>query len=236
MNIQDLFNLSKLRSEVAMQQALPHWQPPTQFDGLQCPRCASRHVVKRGYNDSKNRRYICRGCGVSFTEIPKFDCHCQNPGTLPKCQDCPYFQEFLPTLKEKARSLQGKNREELDALLEEAQSQLKLQDLRAQVARQEALLSWQLSSPFPPDRVCPFCQASHIKSKGLANGQQRYSCSGCGQSFYAPQHWNCTCEVPRELSSCQSCLNFEKFQALLAEKLESLQGLNADQLQALLNR
>src|SRR4028118_2123980 len=148
MNIQDLFNLTKLRSEVAMKQALPHWQPKAQSEGLQCPRCASRHVAGRGYNENKTRRYICRGCGVSFTEIAKFDCPCQNPGTLPKCQDCPSFQEFLPTLKEKVRRLHNKNREELDVLLSEAQSQLKLKDLRAQVARQEALSSW-LSSASP---------------------------------------------------------------------------------------
>ena len=234
MNIQDLFNLTKLRSEVAMQQALPHWQSKAQSEGLQCPQCASRHVAGRGYNENKTRRYICRGCGVSFTEIAKFDCRCQNPGTLPKCQDCPSFQEFLPTLKENVRRLQNKNREELDALLLEAQSQLKLQDLRAQVARQEALSSW-LSSASPLASVCPHCQSSHIKSKGLANGKKRYSCYGCRRSFYAPEHWNCTCQLPGDLSLCQACPNFEKFLAVMAEKLESLQGLDAEQLQSLLN-
>ena len=70
MNIQDLFNLTKLRSEVAMQQALPHWQSKAQSEGLQCPRCASRHVVKGGHHQQNRiRRYVCRGCGVSFTEI-----------------------------------------------------------------------------------------------------------------------------------------------------------------------
>jgi len=235
MNIQDLFNLTKLRSEVAMKQALPHWQPKAQSEGLQCPRCASRHVAGRGYNENKTRRYICRGCGVSFTEIAKFDCRCQNPGTLPKCQDCPSFQEFLPTLKEKVRRLHNKNREELDVLLLEAQSQLKLKDLRAQVARQEALSSWQLSSASPLALVCPDCQSSHIRRKGLANGRQRYSCYGCKRSFYAPEHWNCTCQLPGDLASCQTCPKFEKFLAVMAEKLESLQGLNAEQLQALLN-
>jgi transposase-like protein len=235
MNIQDLFNLTKLRSEVAMQQALPHWPSRTQSEGLQCPECASRHVVKRGYNENKTRRYICRGCGVSFTEIAKFDCRCQNPGTLPKCQDCPYFQEFLPTLKEKVCMLHNKNRKELDALFSEAQSQLKLKDLRAQVARQEALSSWQLSSISPLPLVCPDCQSSHIRRKGLANGRQRYSCYECRRSFYAPEDWNCTCQLPGELSSCESCPKFEKFLAVMAEKLESLQGLNAEQLQALLS-
>lgn len=234
MNIQDLFNLTKLRSEVAMQQALPHWPSRTQSEGLQCPECASRHVVKRGYNENKTRRYICRGCGVSFTEIAKFDCRCQNPGTLPKCQDCPYFQEFLPTLKEKVGMLQNKNREELDALFSEAQSQLKLKDLRAQVARQDALSSWQLSSISPLPLVCPDCQSSHIRRKGLANGRQRYSCYECRRSFYAPEDWNCTCQLPGDLASCHSCPKFEKFLAVMTEKLESLQGLDTEQLQALL--
>lgn len=234
MNIQDLFNLTKLRSEVAMQQALPHWPSRTQSEGLQCPECASRHVVKRGYNENKTRRYICRGCGVSFTEIAKFDCRCQNPGTLPKCQDCPYFQEFLPTLKEKVCMLQNKNREELDALFSEAQSQLKLKDLRAQVARQDALSSWQLSSISPLPLVCPDCQSSHIRRKGLANGRQRYSCYECRRSFYAPEDWNCTCQLPGDLASCHSCPKFEKFLAVMTEKLESLQGLDTEQLQALL--
>ncbi|WP_445243541.1 MULTISPECIES: transposase [unclassified Microcoleus] len=235
MNIQDLFNLTKLRSEVAMQQALPHWQPKAQSEGLQCPRCDSRHVAGRGYTENRTRRYICRGCGVSFTEIAKFDCRCQNPGTLPKCQDCPSFQEFLPALKEKVRGLHNKNREELDALLSEAQSQLKLKDLRAQVARQEALSSWQLSSASQLASVCPHCQSAHIKSKGLANGKKRYSCYKCGRSFYAPGHWDCTCQLPGDLALCQTCPKFEKFLAVMAEKLESLQGLNAEQLQALLH-
>ncbi|MEG4962655.1 MULTISPECIES: IS1/IS1595 family N-terminal zinc-binding domain-containing protein [unclassified Microcoleus] len=235
MNIQDLFNLTKLRSEVAMHQALPHWQSKAQSEGLQCPQCASRHVVKDGYHQ-QNRipRYVCRGCGVSFTEIAKFDCRCQNPGTLPKCQDCPSFQEFLPTLKEKVRGLHNKNREELDALLSEAQSQLNLKNLRTQVARQEALSSWQLSSVSPFVSVCPHCQSSDLRNNGLANGKKRYLCYGCGRYFYSPERWNCTCQIPGDLSSCKSCPKFEKFLAVIAEKLESLQGLDAEQLQVLL--
>ena len=37
--------------------------------------------------------------------------------------------------------------------------------------------------------------------------------------------------VPNDLSSGQNCPNFEKFLAVMAEKLESLQGLKAEQLQ-----
>ncbi|NES86466.1 MAG: hypothetical protein F6K10_36740 [Moorea sp. SIO2B7] len=51
--------------------------------------------------------------------IPRYKCYSEIPGRLPKCQDCKYFQSFLPLVKEKARSLDGLSISELEQLLEE---------------------------------------------------------------------------------------------------------------------
>lgn len=36
-------------------------------DPRSCPRCECAHVVKRGKDASGSQRWLCRGCGRSFT-------------------------------------------------------------------------------------------------------------------------------------------------------------------------
>ncbi len=112
MNTQEIFYLNKLRCEVAFQQALSSWQPPLQLEGIECPRCQSRKIVKRGRENGK-QRYICRGCQRAFTERCQFKCDCEIPGRQLKCQDCPEFMQFLSLVKQKVDTLQGLNQEEL---------------------------------------------------------------------------------------------------------------------------
>jgi DNA-directed RNA polymerase subunit RPC12/RpoP len=122
MNTQETFYLNKLRCEVAFQQALSSWQPPLQLEGIECPRCQSRKIVKRGRERGK-QRYICRGCQRAFTERCQFKCDCEIPGRLLKCQDCPEFMQFLSVVKQKADTLRGLNQEELRRILSD-ESQL----------------------------------------------------------------------------------------------------------------
>lgn len=115
MNAQETFYLNKLRCDIAIQQALSSWRPLPQFSGIECPRCQSRELVKRGLENGK-QRYICRGCQRSFTEKPKIECNCLIPGNQPKCQDCPQFKQFLTLVKQKMNGLQGLGFHELQRL------------------------------------------------------------------------------------------------------------------------
>jgi ribosomal protein S27E len=119
MNTQETFYLNKLRCEVAMQQALKSWQPKPQFEGVECPRCQSRKIVKYG-SPRGTQRYFCNGCRRAFTERPKIECHCLIPGQQPHCQDCPHFKKFLGSVKQRVDSLRGLTLQELQRLQSDA--------------------------------------------------------------------------------------------------------------------
>lgn len=116
MNTQEIFHLNKLRCELAMAAALQDWQSPAPFDGLECPRCLSRHVISKGLSPLGKQRYTCKGCGRTFAEEARFECTCQVPGRLPKCQQCLRCQQFLTRVKKKAEELRGLSRQELERL------------------------------------------------------------------------------------------------------------------------
>lgn len=116
MNLKETFYLSKLRSSIAMQQLLKDWQPRPQR--LECPQCKSVRFVKHG-SVAGIQLYLCNSCKRTFRERPIFECNCSIPGTNPKCQDCPQFQEFLPQLKKQVESLRNLNLSELEALAEQ---------------------------------------------------------------------------------------------------------------------
>jgi hypothetical protein len=123
MKTQESFYLTKLRCEIAMQQALLEWQPvklDSQQDcELKCPRCQSTNIGTRGRAENGRQRYNCWGCRRSFTEQPKVEwhCNCLTPGSIPKCQDCPDFHPFLQLVKLKAETLRSLSEQELQQLL-----------------------------------------------------------------------------------------------------------------------
>ena len=118
MNTQEIFYLNKLRCEVAMQQALQDWQFSPQFEGVECPRCQLRKIVKSGSPEG-TQKYFCNGCRRAFKERPriKIECHCLVPGQQPYCQDCPQFTEFFALVEQKVDGLRGLNLQELQTLL-----------------------------------------------------------------------------------------------------------------------
>lgn len=115
MNTQKIFDLNKLRCELAMQQALQKWQPQPKTYGLECPQCNSTRLVKSGrYNGIQ--KYLCNDCDRTFQERPRFVCECLIPGTQLKCQSCPQFKEFLILVKQKMEELRCLSLQELQSL------------------------------------------------------------------------------------------------------------------------
>ncbi|MDZ8186451.1 MAG: hypothetical protein RMX96_16575 [Nostoc sp. ChiSLP02] len=115
MNTQKVFDLNKLRCEVAMQQALQKWQPQPKTYGIECPRCNSTRLVKNSrYNGIQ--KYLCNDCDRIFKERPRFVCECLIPGNQLKCQSCPQFKEFLGLVKQKMEELRFLSFEELQNL------------------------------------------------------------------------------------------------------------------------
>lgn len=117
MNTQETFNLTKLRCEVAMQQALKCWQPQPRSEGIECPRCESRRIIKHGTPRNK-QQYLCNDCCRTFHERSKIECHCLIPGKQPCCQDCPKFKLFLDLVKQNVDALRELSQQELLCLLE----------------------------------------------------------------------------------------------------------------------
>lgn len=104
MNALSDFYLNKVRCEVAMQQALQEWQPKPKTYGMECPRCHSTLVVKKGQRGGV-QKYLCNDCYRSFKQRPLLECDCLIPGQQLKCQNCPQFKEFLGIVKQKTDSL-----------------------------------------------------------------------------------------------------------------------------------
>ncbi|MBD2438772.1 IS1 family transposase [Nostoc sp. FACHB-110] len=115
MNTQKIFDLNKLRCEVAMQQALQEWQPQPQTYGLDCPKCNSTQLVKMGRYNGK-QKYLCNDCDRIFQERPRLKCECLIPGHQSNCQSCPQFQEFLALVKQKMDELRILSFQELQNL------------------------------------------------------------------------------------------------------------------------
>src|SRR5215475_14230378 len=61
-------NLTKLIDDVQCYQTVRELRWP---DGVQCPSCASQHVIKRGFDDTElaRQRYECHGCNTRFDDL-----------------------------------------------------------------------------------------------------------------------------------------------------------------------
>jgi len=114
MKFQDVFNLSQLKCEIAMQRALKQWQGPKVY-GTECPFCGSPDYVKYSLENGR-QRYRCRGCERRFTERTQFECSCQIPGKMTRCHECPGFQAFVEVTRQYTAELQGLNLQQLQNL------------------------------------------------------------------------------------------------------------------------
>ncbi len=234
MTLRDVFNLNNLRSKVAQEQARAHWKFPVLFNKIKCPACECSDLIKRGRNAKGTPRFICRNCRRTFTQPPQFDCSCSVPGQLPKCSDCPHFNEFLVDWKQNIQSLKGKSFEELECLLRQEQSKTRYRELCREVAMREALLNW------PPLKSsqnieCPRCQFTEFFKNGWNNGKRRYSCRKCGRSFGIESPLECNCSIPGQLPQCEDCPYFHEFNENWKRKIESLEGKSFEELERLLH-
>jgi transposase-like protein len=115
MNAKIQFKHNKLRSQIALQEAIKSWQPDIQAP-IECPLCNSTEVRQRMRFRNGNI-YICRSCDQNFSEELLSGCRCWYPGRLQKCQNCPLFQSILPLVKDKVSSLRSKSLQELEQVL-----------------------------------------------------------------------------------------------------------------------
>ncbi len=115
MSAKTQFKLNKLRTKIALQEAIKGWQPDVQAP-IECPFCQSTEVRQRIRSRNGNT-HICRDCGQNFSEEVLSECRCWYPGRLQKCQNCPLFQSILPSVKERASSLRSKSIPELEQVL-----------------------------------------------------------------------------------------------------------------------
>lgn len=120
MKFQNVFHVTQLKCEIAMQQTLQQWQGPKVY-GTDCPFCGSTEYVKYCVENGK-QRYRCRKCKRRFTERTQFECSCQLPGKTTKCQECPGFQAFVEVVRQYTTQLQGLNLQQLQSLKAELES------------------------------------------------------------------------------------------------------------------
>jgi hypothetical protein len=118
MNAKTQFKLNKLRTKIALQEAIKGWQPDVQAP-IECPFCQSTEVRQRMRSRNGNT-HICRECGQNFSEELLSGCRCWYPGRLQKCQDCPGYQSILPSVKQRACSLRTQSLQELESVLAQA--------------------------------------------------------------------------------------------------------------------
>lgn len=109
------FYLKQIRYEVAMQRSLKTWQPGPVLYGDGCPHCGSLLYANYGTDNGK-QHYRCHECRRRFNEREQFQCHCEIPGKIPQCQDCPGFQAFVKVLRQQTDALRGHTIEELERL------------------------------------------------------------------------------------------------------------------------
>ena len=61
-------NITKLIDDVQCYQTIRDLRWP---DGIACPSCASKHVIKRGFDDTEpaRQRYECHNCNGRFDDL-----------------------------------------------------------------------------------------------------------------------------------------------------------------------
>jgi hypothetical protein len=112
------FELTNLRSKVAMQKALARYLHQPKVFGRECPFCQSLDFVKYSFEQGK-QRYRCRSCCRRFNERPVFECSCPEIGQSLHCQDCPQFQSLLEAAKQYLKEIENWSIEELRYFLEQ---------------------------------------------------------------------------------------------------------------------
>lgn len=115
MSLQEILALNQLRCKIATVRAMETWSPGPTTYGDTCPHCNSANYGKYSVEQG-TQRYRCRDCKRRFNERPVFTCDCVEPGQIPRCHDCPKFEEFLKSFKSQADDLRMLNRAELETL------------------------------------------------------------------------------------------------------------------------
>jgi transposase-like protein len=61
-------NIKNLIDDVQCYQTVREWRWP---DGIECPSCQSKHVIKRGFDDTEpaRQRYECTDCHTRFDDL-----------------------------------------------------------------------------------------------------------------------------------------------------------------------
>jgi predicted RNA-binding Zn-ribbon protein involved in translation (DUF1610 family) len=121
MDLQNVFQISQLRYEVATARAIEHWQPGHKEYGYSCPHCGAKNYKKYSVENG-TQRYRCEDCQRRFNQRPKFICNCEVPGKLTTCHDCPAMGEFLEVLKTHTKELRPLGLAELEQLRAEQEA------------------------------------------------------------------------------------------------------------------
>ena len=120
MKLKQTFDLNRLRCEIGMKQALKHWQLPHPIPEPECPKCQSKFITTYGWikgAQKPRRQYQCKDCQRIFRERLRWECCCSIPGQKARCQNCPYFEHFLDSVKQKTEELKNFNQTQLKDLL-----------------------------------------------------------------------------------------------------------------------
>ncbi len=107
-----------------------------------------------------------------------------------------------------------------------------LYKLRYEVAAQVVLKTWhpELLEPMQ----CPRCKCREFSTRRKIQGVQYYRCHQCDYHFKKPLVASCDCPTPGSQPKCQACPGYGTFTRQLTEQLDTLKGLDLDELRKIL--
>ena len=115
MNELKIFEISKKRTLIAMQEWLRKWQMPL-VARVYCPNCKSQKVNKR-MQSKQGKTHRCSECQRDFSLEELAECRCTYPGGLLKCIDCKHYQDMMRYVERRKAGLERLNEEQLDAIM-----------------------------------------------------------------------------------------------------------------------
>ena len=108
-----------------------------------------------------------------------------------------------------------------------------LHSLRTKIALSEVLQDWKRDIEEP--MKCPFCQSEKVNKRMSKKDGKTHICSSCRENFSREMLPGCRCYTPGNLMKCQYCPRYQAILPLLKERISSLQKLNRQELETLLN-
>jgi transposase-like protein len=115
MNELRIFEISKKRTLIAMQEWLRKWQMPL-VARVYCPNCKSQKVNKR-MQAKQGKTHRCSECQRDFSLEELAECRCTYPGGLLKCIDCKHYQDMMRYVERRKAGLERLSEEQLDAIM-----------------------------------------------------------------------------------------------------------------------